>query len=174
MVYVYEITWAYPCLLQLLLLGSVSFAEGQSKLSFEPNLTLEEVQAENPNVHRGQYHPEECKAVQQVAIIIPHRNREKHLMYLLKHLHPFLQRQQLDYGIYVIHQVRGEDGAHLHSPDPSLSKGLGWWFILGKSIYPRGSSFIPECSFMVLNYGFFLELLFVGHQLSPPPFLRNI
>jgi hypothetical protein len=78
---------------------------GQSKLIFKPDLTLEEVQANNPKVTRGRYHPEECKASQRVAILIPHRNREKHLMYLLEHLHPFLQRQQLDYGIYIIHQV---------------------------------------------------------------------
>ncbi|XP_051464464.1 beta-1,4-galactosyltransferase 4 isoform X2 [Apus apus] len=47
----------------------------------------------------------QCSALQRVAILIPHRNREKHLLYLLEHLHPFLQRQQLDYGIYVIHQA---------------------------------------------------------------------
>ncbi|XP_075398598.1 beta-1,4-galactosyltransferase 4 isoform X2 [Tenrec ecaudatus] len=79
--------------------------KGQSKLVFKPDLTLEEVQAENPKVHQGRYQPEECKALQRVAILIPHRNREKHLMYLLEHLHPFLQRQQIDYGIYVIHQA---------------------------------------------------------------------
>ncbi|XP_007647949.1 beta-1,4-galactosyltransferase 4 isoform X2 [Cricetulus griseus] len=78
---------------------------GQSKLIFEPDLTLEEVQAKNPKVSGGRYHPEECKAVQRVAVLIPHRNREKHLTYLLEHLHPFLQRQQLDYGIYIIHQT---------------------------------------------------------------------
>ncbi|XP_053421484.1 beta-1,4-galactosyltransferase 4 isoform X2 [Nycticebus coucang] len=78
---------------------------GQSKLIFKPDLTWEEVQAENPKVHRGRYHPKECEALQRVAILIPHRNREKHLMYLLEHLHPFLQRQQLDYGIYIIHQA---------------------------------------------------------------------
>ncbi|XP_010591241.1 beta-1,4-galactosyltransferase 4 isoform X1 [Loxodonta africana] len=78
---------------------------GRSKLVFKADLTLEEVQAENPRVHRGRYHPEECKASQRVAILIPHRNREKHLLYLLEHLHPFLQRQQMDYGIYVIHQA---------------------------------------------------------------------
>lgn len=72
---------------------------------FKPDLTLEEVQAENPEVSRGRHHPEECQAVQRVAILIPHRNRERHLLYLLEHLHPFLQRQQLDYGIYIIHQV---------------------------------------------------------------------
>lgn len=80
-------------------------AGGQSKLIFKPDLTLEEVQAENPRVSRGRCHPEGCKALQRVAILIPHRNREKHLIYLLEHLHPFLQRQQLDYGIYIIHQV---------------------------------------------------------------------
>ncbi|XP_011923796.1 PREDICTED: beta-1,4-galactosyltransferase 4 isoform X1 [Cercocebus atys] len=84
------------------------YLRGQSKLIFKPDLTLEEVQAENPKVSRGRYHPEECKALQRVAILIPHRNREKHLMYLLEHLHPFLQRQQLDYGIYVIHQAEGK------------------------------------------------------------------
>lgn len=54
---------------------------------------------------KGRYHPAECSALQRVAILIPHRNRERHLLYLLEHLHPFLQRQQLEYGIYVIHQV---------------------------------------------------------------------
>uniref|UniRef100_A0A8C5KC30 Beta-1,4-galactosyltransferase n=1 Tax=Jaculus jaculus TaxID=51337 RepID=A0A8C5KC30_JACJA len=78
---------------------------GQSKLIFKPDLTLQEVQANNPKVSRGRYRPEECKALQRVAILIPHRNREKHLLYLLEHLHPFLQRQQLDYGIYIIHQA---------------------------------------------------------------------
>ncbi|XP_035922697.1 beta-1,4-galactosyltransferase 4 isoform X2 [Halichoerus grypus] len=81
------------------------YLRGQNKLVFKPDLTLEEVAAKNPQVHRGRYHPEECKALQRVAILIPHRNREKHLMYLLEHLHPFLQRQQLDYGIYIIHQA---------------------------------------------------------------------
>ncbi|KAJ1070489.1 hypothetical protein K5549_003468 [Capra hircus] len=79
--------------------------KGQTKLMFKPDLTLEEVQAKNPKVHRGRYRPEECRALQRVAILIPHRHREKHLLYLLEHLHPFLQRQQLDYGIYVIHQA---------------------------------------------------------------------
>lgn len=95
---------------------------GQNKLVFKPDLTLEEVAAKNPQVHRGRYHPEECKALQRVAILIPHRNREKHLLYLLEHLHPFLQRQQLDYGIYIIHQV--SVGADQGLPVPPLS-GVG-------------------------------------------------
>ncbi|XP_010144287.1 PREDICTED: beta-1,4-galactosyltransferase 4-like, partial [Buceros rhinoceros silvestris] len=80
------------------------YLRGASKLTFKASLTLEEVQKENPQVVEGRYHPTECSPLQHVAILIPHRNREKHLLYLLEHLHPFLQRQQLDYGIYVIHQ----------------------------------------------------------------------
>lgn len=75
------------------------------KLTFKASLTLEEVQRENPQVAKGRHHPEDCLARQRVAVLIPHRNREKHLLYLLDYLHPFLQRQQLDYSIYVIHQV---------------------------------------------------------------------
>ncbi|XP_015731727.1 beta-1,4-galactosyltransferase 4 [Coturnix japonica] len=81
------------------------YLRGASKLTFSPSLTLEEVQKENPQVAEGRYHPTECSALQRVAILIPHRNRERHLMYLLEYLHPFLQRQQLEYGIYVIHQA---------------------------------------------------------------------
>ncbi|KAM6210989.1 beta-1,4-galactosyltransferase 4 isoform 1-T2 [Sarcoramphus papa] len=81
------------------------YLRGASKLTFKASLTLEEVQKENPQVAEGRYHPTECSALQRVAILVPHRNREKHLLYLLEHLHPFLQRQQLDYGIYVIHQA---------------------------------------------------------------------
>ncbi|CAB1315986.1 unnamed protein product [Coregonus sp. 'balchen'] len=79
--------------------------QGALKLTFEDSLTLKEVERENSGVAAGQYQPPDCLAQQSVAILIPHRNREKHLLYLLHHLHPFLQRQQLHYGIYVIHQA---------------------------------------------------------------------
>ncbi|KAM4726967.1 beta-1,4-galactosyltransferase 4 isoform 2-T3 [Anableps anableps] len=78
---------------------------GASKLSFESSLTLKDVEHENKVVTEGEYEPSDCKARHSVAILIPHRNREKHLLYLLHHLHPFLQRQQLHYAIYVIHQA---------------------------------------------------------------------
>ncbi|KAE8621229.1 hypothetical protein XENTR_v10004732 [Xenopus tropicalis] len=78
---------------------------GAVPLKFEPSLSVNQVKKENPQVENGRFQPEGCKSQQKVAILIPHRNRERHLLYLLKHLHPFLQRQQLDYGIYVIHQT---------------------------------------------------------------------
>nr|XP_020639494.1 beta-1,4-galactosyltransferase 4 [Pogona vitticeps]XP_020639495.1 beta-1,4-galactosyltransferase 4 [Pogona vitticeps]XP_020639497.1 beta-1,4-galactosyltransferase 4 [Pogona vitticeps] len=81
------------------------YLRGPSKLTFKGSLTLEEVKKENPQITKGRFHPTDCLTQQRVAILIPHRNREKHLLYLLEHLHPFLQRQQLDYGIYVIHQA---------------------------------------------------------------------
>ncbi|KAL0171517.1 hypothetical protein M9458_031828, partial [Cirrhinus mrigala] len=74
---------------------------------FPSGLTLAEVERKNPLVVRGgRYRPPNCEARHRTAIIIPHRNREHHLKFLLYYLHPFLQRQQLSYGIYVIHQVR--------------------------------------------------------------------
>ncbi|XP_018424251.1 PREDICTED: beta-1,4-galactosyltransferase 4 [Nanorana parkeri] len=79
--------------------------KGTIPLSFDPSLDLEKVKKKYPQVDNGRSHPEGCRAQQRVAILIPHRNREKHLLYLLDNLHPFLQRQQLDYAIYVIHQA---------------------------------------------------------------------
>lgn len=80
---------------------------GPIHVSFPSGLTLEEVQRKNPLVVRGgRYRPPSCEARHRTAIIIPHRHREHHLKFLLYYLHPFLQRQQLQYGIYVIHQVK--------------------------------------------------------------------
>ena len=41
----------------------------------------------------------------QVAIIIPYRNRSEHLKIFLRYMHPFLQRQQLYYRVFVVEQV---------------------------------------------------------------------
>ncbi|XP_069746118.1 beta-1,4-galactosyltransferase 4-like isoform X2 [Narcine bancroftii] len=81
------------------------FLRGATDLKFDAHLTLEQVWKKNPKVQRGMFAPEKCQPIQRVAILIPYRNRERHLLYLLEHLHPFLQRQLLDYGIYVIQQA---------------------------------------------------------------------
>lgn len=52
----------------------------------------------------GRYKPPDCKAHYKVAIVIPYRDREEHLRIFLKHMHPFLQRQQIEYGIFVVEQ----------------------------------------------------------------------
>ncbi|CAL1573567.1 unnamed protein product [Knipowitschia caucasica] len=79
--------------------------KGAVQLTFEPSLTLKEVESENKAVVEGTFEPKECNSRQSVAILIPHRHRERHLLYLLHHLHPFLQRQQLHYAIYIIQQA---------------------------------------------------------------------
>ncbi|KAF3839491.1 hypothetical protein F7725_018208 [Dissostichus mawsoni] len=79
---------------------------GPIHVKFPSGLTLAEVQRKNPLVMRGgRYRPPDCEARHRTAIIIPHRHREHHLKFLLYYLHPFLQRQQLNYRIYIIHQA---------------------------------------------------------------------
>ncbi|XP_065110461.1 beta-1,4-galactosyltransferase 1 [Paramisgurnus dabryanus] len=82
---------------------------GPLQVGFANPLNLSEVREDNPEVNTGgRYKPSECVALQKVAIIIPFRNRDEHLKYWLYYLHPILQRQQLDYGIYIIEQ-NGKD-----------------------------------------------------------------
>ncbi|KAK3595593.1 hypothetical protein CHS0354_009549 [Potamilus streckersoni] len=53
-------------------------------------------------VYGGRYSPDDCVARERTAIIIPYRDREDHLDILTRHLHNILQRQQLEYRIFVI------------------------------------------------------------------------
>jgi hypothetical protein len=53
----------------------------------------------------GHWKPPHCKSHSKVAVIIPYRNREKHLRLFLNHMHSFLRKQLLDYAIYVIEEV---------------------------------------------------------------------
>lgn len=50
--------------------------------------------------------PLNCKPRHKVALIIPYRNRESNLKLFLQNIHPFLAKQQLDYGIYLIEPVQ--------------------------------------------------------------------
>ncbi len=52
----------------------------------------------------GRYEPKECRSRHKVAIIVPYRDRRDHLTVFLRYLHPFLQRQQLNYVIIVMEQ----------------------------------------------------------------------
>ncbi|TNN28810.1 Beta-1,4-galactosyltransferase 2 [Liparis tanakae] len=82
---------------------------GRLLIEFSSQMTMERVQRENPNVtDGGRYTPPDCRPRWKVAIIIPFRHRENHLKYWLHYLHPILRRQRIDYGIYIINQVRPE------------------------------------------------------------------
>lgn len=82
---------------------------GPLRVEFSDPITLEMVRTENSVLQEGgRFRPPDCIARQKVAMIIPFRNRDEHLKFWLYYLHPILQRQQLDYGVYVINQD-GED-----------------------------------------------------------------
>jgi len=71
----------------------------------------------------GTWRPVNCTARHRVAIIVPFRDRMEHLMVLMAHLHPILQRQQLDYtvivaeqeGSYIFNKARVMNAAFLES-----------------------------------------------------------
>lgn len=78
---------------------------GPLRVEFNIPVSLDQIKKENPNLQPGgRFRPRDCVAQQKVAIIIPFRKRDEHLKYWLYYLHPILQRQQLDYGVYVINQ----------------------------------------------------------------------
>lgn len=78
--------------------------------SINVNTTLEDIKViESHFVQKlmpgGWYKPKECNAKDRVAIIIPYRDRPQHLPIFLANMHPFLMKQQIEYGIFVIEQV---------------------------------------------------------------------
>ena len=50
----------------------------------------------------GLWSPSACVPNYRVAIIVPYRNRLRNLKIFVRHMHPFLVRQQIAYGIFVI------------------------------------------------------------------------
>ncbi|XP_072526020.1 beta-1,4-galactosyltransferase 1 [Salminus brasiliensis] len=81
---------------------------GPLRVEFSDPVNLDEMRQDPLLSEGGRYTPRDCVSLQKVALIIPYRHREDHLKYWLFYLHPILQRQQLDYGVYVIQQD-GED-----------------------------------------------------------------
>uniref|UniRef100_A0A3B5QPM2 Beta-1,4-galactosyltransferase n=1 Tax=Xiphophorus maculatus TaxID=8083 RepID=A0A3B5QPM2_XIPMA len=78
---------------------------GPLRVEFNIPVSLEQIKRDNPNIlPGGRFRPKDCVALQKVAVIIPFRKRDEHLKFWLYYLHPVLQRQQLDYGVYVINQ----------------------------------------------------------------------
>ncbi|XP_053561823.1 beta-1,4-galactosyltransferase 3 [Bombina bombina] len=79
---------------------------GPITIDFSNLPSLKKIKRKNPYVKSGGYFsPRHCFGRYRTAVVIPHRSRERHLQYLLYYLHPFLQRQQLHYAIFVVHQA---------------------------------------------------------------------
>ncbi|CAF0914344.1 unnamed protein product [Adineta ricciae] len=57
----------------------------------------------------GHFVPTTCRSEQRVALIVCYRKREQHLRMFLDNIHPFLQKQNLDYTIFVVNQHGNED-----------------------------------------------------------------
>ncbi len=55
--------------------------------------------------HGGSWKPRDCIARQRLVVIVPYRDRAAHLRAFLMHMHPYLQRQMIQYKIYVFEQV---------------------------------------------------------------------
>jgi len=53
----------------------------------------------------GEWKPATCVARYHMAVIIPFRDRDAHLIALLRHLIPLLQRQMIHFRIFVVEQV---------------------------------------------------------------------
>lgn len=56
----------------------------------------------------GLWYPSTCKPIHKVAIIIPYRKRFEQLKIFLRHMHPFLQRQEIYYRIIVVEQLHDD------------------------------------------------------------------
>jgi N-terminal region of glycosyl transferase group 7 len=86
----------------------LSFLVGRMNVSNETDGVLSTGELELQHVELaagGKWAPNSCMPRQNIAVIIPYRDREEHLRALLSILHPMLQRQQLQYTIYVVEQV---------------------------------------------------------------------
>ncbi|XP_061719125.1 beta-1,4-N-acetylgalactosaminyltransferase bre-4-like [Cydia pomonella] len=53
----------------------------------------------------GRFSPNDCTALHKVAIIVPFRAHKQLLPIFLNHMHQFLMKQQLEYGIFIIEQA---------------------------------------------------------------------
>lgn len=73
-------------------------------ISFE-SMAIVEQRLTNKLQPGGWYKPKQCNAKNRVAIVIPYRDRPNHLPVFLKNIHPFLQKQQIEYGIFIVEQI---------------------------------------------------------------------
>lgn len=75
-------------------------------MDVKTGITEAEAMANLTNVRKGgSWWPQECLAPWRVAIVVPYRDRENMLGPFLNHMHPFLQRQKLNYTIYIVEQT---------------------------------------------------------------------
>ncbi|KAL5010140.1 hypothetical protein ScPMuIL_012445 [Solemya velum] len=80
---------------------------GVIKVNFNEteNLAYRDISIQHPDIlPGGMWRPSDCVSRHRVAIIIPFRDRKRHLTILLANLLPVLKRQQLHFRIYLVEQ----------------------------------------------------------------------
>ncbi|XP_037802735.1 beta-1,4-galactosyltransferase 2-like isoform X2 [Penaeus monodon] len=93
----------------------------QGKLEVREDVSLKEAEhdlAEGVGVG-GSWSPPHCLPRWSIAIIVPFRDRQQQVGPFLYHMHHFLQRQQLNYSIYIVEQ----EGAELFNRARLLNVG---------------------------------------------------
>lgn len=81
--------------------------------------TLDQTPSCSPVLSGGFWKPSGCLPRQRVAIIVPYRDREPHLKIFLQIIHPFLQKQLLQYTVFIVEQVTR---FYVHSIDPQRTE----------------------------------------------------
>lgn len=91
------------------LIGNLSLKVNISE-EFEPFSLKESLKKDEFNFIKsiklgGSWEPKNCKSKSRVALIIPYKNRKENLRIFLYNMHPFLQRQELNYTIFLVEQI---------------------------------------------------------------------
>lgn len=79
----------------------VSYFEVLKKIN---NSLIESISMKYDIRKGGKHSPKDCKSIQKVAIIVPFRNRLTHLQLFVQHIHPFLNKQLIDYTLFIVEQ----------------------------------------------------------------------
>jgi len=57
----------------------------------------------------GSWAPQNCQARHRIALVLPYRDRLPNLNSWLYNMHPFLQRQEIQYTIFIVEQIYDEN-----------------------------------------------------------------
>ena len=88
------------------LVGRIRIKKPTPKFNAFANRSFEKF--ENYSLNNNRWIPINCKARHRVAIIVPYKNRLSNLNYFLTNMHAFLQKQMLEYQIFIIEQSNNQ------------------------------------------------------------------
>lgn len=95
----------------LFLLYNHLYFQGRAEISLEV-VPLDKLREKELSYVKkgGWWHPKNCDRFNSTAVVIPYNGeRPEHLSILLRHLHPILTRQNLNYRVFVVQQADGSE-----------------------------------------------------------------